>query len=146
MSCPACARVASIGQGQSPWSHLFIADLEHTAVYLHEHQRYEGWCVLFLKEHADHLADLSVERQAAVFAEVARVAAALRAAMKPRRINYECLGNQLNHVHWHVIPRYAVPADPDPTETVWVRPGMERNIGVTAQRAAELVALIRDSL
>ena len=23
------------------------------------------------------------------------------------RINYENLGNQLHHIHWHVIPRYA---------------------------------------
>jgi diadenosine tetraphosphate (Ap4A) HIT family hydrolase len=33
------------------------------------------------------------------------------------RINYECLGNQVAHVHWHVIPRHA--SDPDPRNAVW---------------------------
>lgn len=34
-----------------------------------------------------------------------------------KKINYELLGNQLPHVHWHVIPRLA--NDPDPLEPVW---------------------------
>ncbi len=122
---------------------LLIAEFDETAVFLHAHQRYEGWCVLFLKEHAEHLSDLTVERQARVFAEVARAAAAVRAALTPRRINYECLGNQLAHVHWHVIPRYEPPRDPQPGETVWVRPGAERDCGVDPARAAELVERIR---
>lgn len=145
-ACPACRRLASIGRADSDWAPYFIAELQETAVYLHEHQRYEGWCVLFLKEHAEHLADLPVERQSRIFADVARVAGAVRAAFNPRRINYECLGNQLAHVHWHVIPRYAAPADPDPTETVWVRPAAERNAGVSPERAANLIEQLRRAL
>lgn len=144
MSCPACQRLTNIiGESSDPF---FIAELEQTAVFLHEHQRYEGWCVLYLKEHAAHLADLSLDRQASIFREVARVAAAIRAAMNPRRINYECLGNQLSHVHWHLIPRYTTPIDPDPTETVWVRPATERNAGVSPERAAAIIAKLRAAL
>lgn len=142
--CPACRRIASLGAGE--WGSLFIRELDETAVFLHEHQRYEGWCVLLLKEHVEHLADLPVERQSRIFAEVARVARAVRAVTHPRRINYECLGNQLAHVHWHVIPRYAPPQDPDPTETVWVRPVTERNAGVNPDKAADLIAAIRTVL
>lgn len=146
MSCAGCERIAAGSRPGSAWSQLFIAELEETAVYLHEHQRYQGWCVLFLKDHAEHLADLPIERQSRIFTEVARVANAVRTAMKPRRINYECLGNQLHHVHWHVIPRYAAPMDPDPSETVWVRPAAERNAGVTPERAADLIARLRSAL
>jgi diadenosine tetraphosphate (Ap4A) HIT family hydrolase len=144
MHCPACERIAKLNAG-SPGP-LHVVTLTETAVYLHEHQRYEGWCVLFLKDHAEHLADLPLERQSRIFAEVARVANAVRTAMKPRRINYECLGNQLNHVHWHVIPRYAAPVDPDPNETVWVRPAAERNAGVAPERVGTLIARIRNQL
>lgn len=146
MSCAGCERIAAGSRPGSAWSHLFITELAETSVYLHEHQRYEGWCVLFLKDHAEHLADLPIERQSRIFAEVARVANAVRTAMKPRRLNYECLGNQLAHVHWHVIPRYAAPVDPDPNETVWVRPADERNVGVTSERAVELIARLRAAL
>src|SRR2546422_1234265 len=33
------------------------------------------------------------------------------------KINYELLGNQLPHIHWHIIPRLA--DDPSPREAVW---------------------------
>jgi diadenosine tetraphosphate (Ap4A) HIT family hydrolase len=32
-------------------------------------------------------------------------------------MNYELLGNQLPHIHWHVIPRLAI--DPAPLKPVW---------------------------
>ena len=144
MDCPACRRVALARSRES--GPLFIGELDETVVFLHEHQRYEGWCVLFLKEHAEHLSDLSIERQTRIFAEVAGVAAAVREVVRPRRINYECLGNRLAHVHWHVIPRYAPPIDPDPRETVWVRPVAEREAGHDAQRAALLVARLRRAI
>lgn len=146
LDCPACLRIASGATGVGEWPRFFIADLLETVVYLHEHQRYEGWCVLFLKDHVEHLADLPLERQARIFAEVALVAAAIRQVVQPRRINYECLGNQLAHVHWHVIPRYEAGRDPDPTETVWVRPPAERNARVDPKRAADLIERIRGEL
>lgn len=33
------------------------------------------------------------------------------------KINYELLGNQLPHIHWHLIPRLS--QDPAPLEPVW---------------------------
>lgn len=77
-------------------------------------------CVL--REHAEHLDELSLAAQSAVFAEVARVARAVRRVVRARtghapRINYECLGNVVPHVHWHVIPRHR--DDPTPRATVW---------------------------
>ena len=146
MDCPACQRIAAVAGPGASRAGLFVALLEETVVFLHDHQRYEGWCVLFLREHAEHLSDLPIERQARIFGEVARVAAAVRAVLNPRRINYECLGNQLAHVHWHVIPRSAAPADPEPRETVWVRPAQERECGHDPARAAGLVDRLRRTL
>ncbi len=82
--------------------------------------------MLVLRNHVEHLAELTLDNQRAVFGEVAMVAAAIRRVftpsgsgpdVRPLRINYECLGNQVAHVHWHVIPRHA--DDPQPRDTVW---------------------------
>lgn len=54
------------------------------------------------------------------------VARSIMEAFAPERINYECLGNQINHVHWHVIPRYA--DDPDPQKPIWVIPKDTRSL------------------
>jgi diadenosine tetraphosphate (Ap4A) HIT family hydrolase len=92
--------------------------------------------VLLLKDHAEHLADLPPDRQRRVWDDVMAAAAAIRAEFPAEgaggagcggggggggggalRINYECLGNLVAHVHWHVIPRHA--GDPEPTRPVW---------------------------
>jgi diadenosine tetraphosphate (Ap4A) HIT family hydrolase len=49
--------------------------------------------------------------------EVNLVANVLSQVYEAKKINYELLGNQLPHIHWHVIPRLA--GDPAPLEPVW---------------------------
>jgi diadenosine tetraphosphate (Ap4A) HIT family hydrolase len=49
--------------------------------------------------------------------EVNLVANTLAQVYEAKKINYELLGNQLPHIHWHVIPRLA--NDPAPLEPVW---------------------------
>jgi diadenosine tetraphosphate (Ap4A) HIT family hydrolase len=49
--------------------------------------------------------------------EVNLVARILAETLHARKINYELLGNQLPHIHWHLIPRLA--DDPTPLEPVW---------------------------
>jgi diadenosine tetraphosphate (Ap4A) HIT family hydrolase len=137
-SCPLCARLADPAA-------LRICELRESVVFLHEHQRYEGWCVLVLKEHAEQLHALPVPRQVRLWEDVAQVAGAIVRCFSPRRLNYECLGNVAGHVHWHVIPRYVEPVDPEPGATVWVRPAAERDCGVGAERAAELIGRLRGS-
>jgi diadenosine tetraphosphate (Ap4A) HIT family hydrolase len=138
MACTICDRVRRCRHGQEP---AFIAELSQSFVVLHDHQPCEGWCVLWLKDHAEHLADLPVSRQAALWRDVARVAAAVRAAVSPRRLNYACLGNQEPHIHWHVIPRHA--NDPDLAAPVWSRPESQLRRPVTPARRDALISAIR---
>ncbi|MGH7275598.1 MAG: HIT domain-containing protein [Candidatus Rokuibacteriota bacterium] len=49
--------------------------------------------------------------------EVSRMARALAVTDQARKINDALLGNQIPHVHWHVMPRLA--GDPAPREPVW---------------------------
>jgi diadenosine tetraphosphate (Ap4A) HIT family hydrolase len=137
--CPLCVRLGD------PTAALRICELRESVVFLHEHQAYAGWCVLVLKEHAEHLHALPVSRQVRLWEDVAQVAGAIVRGFSPRRLNYECLGNVAGHVHWHVIPRYAEPVDPEPGATVWVRPAAERDCGVSAERAAELIGRLREA-
>jgi diadenosine tetraphosphate (Ap4A) HIT family hydrolase len=52
-----------------------------------------------------------------VIEEVSRMAEALASEFKPLKVNYGLLGNQLPHIHWHVVPRLA--SDPAPRDAVW---------------------------
>lgn len=123
---------------------FLIAELRESIVLLHKHQRYEGWCSLWLKDHQEHLGRLPAERQARLAQDVGEVASAMHRALGaagPIRINYECLGNVVAHVHWHLIPRR--PSDPEPGATVWVRPAGETDCGCTEEQRARLVSALK---
>jgi diadenosine tetraphosphate (Ap4A) HIT family hydrolase len=110
LSCKACV-------GIWPGPAHFIADCGLTRAYLHEDQFFPGWTVLVLKRHATELFHLSRDERSHLIEEVSGVAAVLAEEWQAVKINYELLGNQLPHIHWHLIPR--LPQDPAPLEPVW---------------------------
>jgi len=114
MGCELCHRLVRARSDQDP---SLIADLDECSAVLCDNQGSRGWCVLILKRHVEHLDELDVACQQRVFGDVARIGAAIRRVFGPVRLNYECLGNQVPHVHWHIIPRHA--DDPTPRQTVW---------------------------
>ena len=50
--------------------------------------------------------------------EMALLAQAVREVTQPHKLNYECLGNLVPHLHWHVFPRRL--DEPEPLKPVWV--------------------------
>ena len=108
--CVMCARVA--GEGA-----LFIADLGTSRAYFNEDQFFPGWVFVVLKRHAVELYDLEARERATLIEEVSRVAQALARVYRPVKMNYELLGNQVPHIHWHLVPRLA--DDPEPRWPVW---------------------------
>ena len=109
-SCKACS-------GAWPKADHFIADLELSRAYLHDDQFFPGWTVVVFKRHATELFHLAPTERIQLMEEVNLVAKTLAQVYGARKINYELLGNQLPHIHWHVIPRLA--GDPAPLEPVW---------------------------
>ena len=141
MSCSACDRIARIANGTNP---DFVATLSESHVTLADEQVYRGYCILLLKDHCEHLADLPRERQARLWEDVAHVAEVLRRELAPVRINYACLGNLVTHVHWHVTPRHA--DDPEPQHPIWVRPLAERRLVLPEGERRELISRLRRAL
>ncbi|MBH0176788.1 MAG: HIT family protein, partial [Nitrospira sp.] len=88
-----------------------------TKAYLHDDQFFTGWTVLVLQRHATELFHLTPTERIQLMEDVNQVAKALAQAYGAKKINYELLGNQLPHIHWHIIPR--LPTDPSPLEPVW---------------------------
>ena len=133
--CIMCARVA----GEGP---LFIADLGTSRAYFNEDQFFPGWCILLLKRHATELWQLAPVERATLMDEVARVAQALAVTFDAVKMNYELLGNQVAHIHWHLVPRRA--DDPSPRMPAWPVEHEPRRL--SAAETAERVARIRAQL
>jgi diadenosine tetraphosphate (Ap4A) HIT family hydrolase len=96
---------------------LHITELEASRVFLHEDQFFPGYVLLVLRRHAAELYELSAAERRTLIEEVSRVAEALARVFRPVKMNYELLGNQVPHIHWHVIPRLAT--DPEPRAPIW---------------------------
>ena len=109
-TCKAC-------QASWPREDHFISDLGLSKAYLHEDQFFSGWTVVVFKRHATELFQLAPTERIQLMEEVNLVAKTLAQVFDAKKLNYELLGNQLPHIHWHVIPRLA--NDPAPLEPVW---------------------------
>jgi diadenosine tetraphosphate (Ap4A) HIT family hydrolase len=131
-ACPACT-------GLWPAPEQRIVDCGATVAYLHDDQFFPGWTCLVLKRHATELWQLERGERAALIEEVSRVARAVGAAFDAVKLNYELLGNQIGHIHWHLIPRRA--DDPAPRSPVWTVDHEPRRLAT--DELAERVALIR---
>lgn len=110
-TCKACL-------GSWPKEDHFIADLGLSKAYLDEDQFFPGWTVVVFKRHATELFQLAPTERIQLMEEVNRIAQILALVSDARKMNYELLGNQLPHIHWHVIPRLA--NDPAPLKPVWL--------------------------
>ena len=113
MKDPACKAC----QGSWPKEDHFIADFGLSKAYLYEDQFFPGWTVVVFKRHATELFHLAPTERIQLMEEVSHIAKILTQVHEAKKINYELLGNQLPHIHWHVIPRLA--SDPAPLEPVW---------------------------
>jgi diadenosine tetraphosphate (Ap4A) HIT family hydrolase len=81
-------------------------------------QYYQGYSVLVSRRHATELSQLSADERHGYLDEMCRLAAAIEKAFRPHKLNYELLGNQVPHLHWHVFPRSA--DDPQRLQPVWL--------------------------
>jgi diadenosine tetraphosphate (Ap4A) HIT family hydrolase len=105
-------------RGEAPRADHKVAELSQTIAYLHDDQFFPGWTILVLKRHAAELFELTADERARMMDDVTKTAAALRTIWTPRKINYELLGNQVPHLHWHLFPRSR--EDPEALKPVWL--------------------------
>ena len=93
---------------------------------------YPAFCRVILNQHVREMTDLPADERTRLLRAVFAVEAALRELLAPDKINLASLGNQVPHLHWHVIPRFADDAHfPDPVWAAARRPGRRHAIEVT---------------
>jgi len=135
VDCGAC-------QGGWPARAQHVADLGLSVAYLHEDEFFSGWTILVLKRHATEPYELAGDERARLIDEVTAVARALSTVFNAVKMNYALLGNQVPHIHWHVVPRLA--GDPAPREPVWTVPHAPATLDDAERRA--VIARIRAAL
>lgn len=86
---------------------LKVASLSVSTLYLHKVQTYRGYSVLIYDPcHATLPSQLSSEEWASFCKDLYLAQAAIEKVTRPDHMNVASLGNQIAHLHWHIIPRY----------------------------------------
>ena len=111
------------------------------SLYLHKSQTYRGYALLiFDPRHATKPSDLTVEEWES-FCSVLHVAqSAIEKVVLPAHMNVAALGNQICHLHWHIIPRYQ--DDPRWGAPIWTTHESEMQVVSLPQGAHQ--ELVRD--
>ena len=115
VACPFCRTLADLSA--LPADEL-VAELPHAVVLLGRWQYYHGYCLVVARRHATELSQLSDAERHGYFDAMCRVARAIEECFQPCKLNYELLGNQEPHLHWHLFPRYR--EDPERLQPVWL--------------------------
>jgi len=106
--------------------------------------QYPGFCRVILNRHIKEMTDLAKDERTQVLHAVFAVETALRELMRPDKINLASLGNQVPHLHWHVIPRFSDDTHfPDPVWAAAKRAGSAHPVDSTrlAQRIAQQLSV-----
>jgi len=105
---------------------------------------YPGFCRVILDRHVSEMTDLDASARERLMRVVFACEQALRELVHPDKVNLASLGNQVPHLHWHVIARFR--DDRHFPDSVWAPP---RRAGTPARAelgdadiAARLVRLL----
>ena len=83
-----------------------VAKLSVSRVFIFKEQTYHGRCLVAYKDHVDDLNLLSDDERNAFMGDVARVTRAMQKVFNPAKINYGAYSDTLEHLHFHLIPKY----------------------------------------
>lgn len=86
---------------------------------------YPGFCRAIWHAHVREMTDLARAERAHFLNVVWALEASLRELLQPAKINLASLGNQVPHLHWHVIPRFL--DDKHFPDSVWSAPKRDGN-------------------
>ena len=146
--CPFCFKLIHL---YSLAAEELVWQFPHSIALLGPWQYYQGYCILVARRHATELNQLPENERIAYFNEMCLLAKAIESAFNPRKLNYELLGNQVPHLHWHLFPRYD--HDPEVLKPVWLaleqaeRDEKERErLQTAAVGRSEVICLLRKEL
>jgi len=96
-------RVGTAERGENPTT---LMRMRSGYAFVGDYQFLPGYCVLTAVPEVDHLSDLPFKERGQFLLDMSVLGEAIMAVCKPRRINYEVLGNTLPILHAHVWARY----------------------------------------
>lgn len=88
---------------ENPW---FLGEMRNSYLLLNFDQTFPGRVILVPKKECPDLESLHPADLVRLMTEVVYVGEILKTEFSAARMNYASLGNVVEKLHWHIIPRY----------------------------------------
>ena len=83
-----------------------IHEFEHAYWIAAKNQYYKGYGILIAKQHLREWHDVPEDIALALHHNLRQVAGKIQMVCQPHKINLASFGNVVEHLHWHIVPRY----------------------------------------
>lgn len=123
-ACPLCSDAG----GELVWRD------ERLRVILADEPLYPGLTRVVWNAHVAELSDLGEADRAWLLDVLVRIERVMRAELAPAKVNLASLGNQVPHLHWHIVARW--PDDPHFPMAIWAPAEPGRVAAASARRGA----------
>lgn len=110
MTCPLCA----------PQSNVLYENDQIYIISVPNDENAPAFCRVIWKAHIKEMSELTVKEQQYLMGWVFCVEKAMREVLNPTKINLASFGNQVPHVHWHIIARFE--NDSCFPDSIWATP------------------------
>lgn len=82
-----------------------VGELTVTTLYLLRDQSFYGRCVLAFDDHIKEVDEMSKEQRFYFIRDLSVAVAAIRRTTYADKINYAIFGDEVNHLHIHLVPK-----------------------------------------
>lgn len=113
-----------------------IHEFEHVYWIAAKNQYYEGYSILVSKSHVREWCDVPDDIAFVIHNNIRLVTRKIQEKFQPRKINIASFGNVVEHLHWHIVPRYST--DPDYLKA----PDLGKPASLTAEKLAHLKRML----
>lgn len=101
IGCPLCLPRAEFDENV-----FRVRQLSCCTLYLARDQRYRGTCrAIYDRRHVNRIDELTVAEWLELAGDLYRAQRAIVRSVRCEHINLASLGNEVPHLHWHLIPR-----------------------------------------
>jgi len=129
--------------GEKDFSKNLVKQYKYWSVFAHENQSYLGRCVIWCdRVDALDLTDVTNEEREELFKVLPEIKKAIEDAFGADWMNYSFLGNEMRHLHGHMVPRYSSEREFEGkkyTDELWGKNWRTNTDFVTSEEALQVI-------
>lgn len=83
-----------------------IKTMKYGVLFVNYNQYYKGRLMYVYNKHAHDITEIDEDTLIVIQKEILHICKIIKQLYSPDTINIATLGNYVQHLHWHIIPRY----------------------------------------